>query len=331
MAKKVLGKGLSALLTPVENLNNDAHVLNLEIEDIIPNSMQPRKDIDLDKIQDLAVSIRENGIIHPILVARKGEKFEIIVGERRWRACKLLKHEKIPAIIKDITSNSKLQIALIENIQRQDLNCIEEAQTYKQLLENLSITHQVLSEKIGKSRTSITNTLRLLKLPEAIQKDIISKKISEGHARCLLSLSEDLTSYIILIKEFFVKYSLSVRKIESLIKLINKIILKNPILLTKFSDKDEFIRFLKAIYEDSFNLHSFIPEKAMMMKTKEKKLILNNKENIPISFVETKNKLYKYLNSKIKILQNKNQDGGILKIYYNNEKDLKRILEHILT
>jgi len=191
MAKKALGKGLDALISG----DFEAEVLQESIrflrpDDIIPNRYQPRKQFDRDKIEELAQSIRENGIIQPIVVRSEGDKYEIIVGERRLLAAKRAKLDEIPAIVKDYSEQKLLELTLIENLQREDLNPIEEALAFQTILEKEKITQEELSKRIGKSRSYIANMMRILDLPEEIRENVSRGTISVGQAKALLSVSD---------------------------------------------------------------------------------------------------------------------------------------------
>jgi ParB family chromosome partitioning protein len=185
MTRRALGRGLSALL-PEQTNNNNEELREIEIETIKPNAEQPRTRFTEQALEELTQSIRENGIVQPIVVRRKGSGFEIVAGERRWRAAQRAGLERVPAVVREISDDKMLELALIENIQRQELNAIEEAKAYKKLLENLGLTQEMVATRIGKDRTFITSYLRLLKLPNDIQRLVEEEKISVGHARALL-------------------------------------------------------------------------------------------------------------------------------------------------
>jgi len=211
-------------------------VMNLDIDLIIPNPEQPRRTFDQEKLQELADSIKENGIIQPVVVMASGDEYKLIAGERRWRASQLAGYDKIPAIVKKATEDEALSWALIENIQRQDLNPIEEALAYKNLLEKQEITQDSLAKKLGKGRVTITNTMRLLKLPEPVQDLIVSKKISFGHARCLVTIDED--QVVEQMAQETVQKGLSVRALEERVKKLKDQTKKGP----AKPKKDPFIR-----------------------------------------------------------------------------------------
>lgn len=232
MAKKsVLGKGLAALigddyinnkseeifLQEQSGKNRENAFILLNVNEIIPNDEQPRKIFDESTITELAQSIKEKGVLQPIIVTKKNNKYMLVIGERRWRATKKAGLEQIPAFVKDYSDTDVLELALIENIQREDLNPIEEAAAFSHLIDRLNITQEKLSERIGKSRTAITNKMRLLKLPENIREDIVFGKMSEGHGKAILYL-DGSDEKMILLHEKVISENLSVRETESLAK-----------------------------------------------------------------------------------------------------------------
>lgn len=190
MKKSVLGRGLDALLPEVDNTG--ARVLEVNIEDIDNNPGQPRKSFEKQKLEELAESILSVGILQPLLVKQKGDRYQIIAGERRFRAARMAGLGKVPVIIKDYTKKEQLEAALIENIQRQDLNPIEEAQALKDLLDGGGYTQETLAKRLGRSRPAVANLLRLLSLPEDIMELIRQGKLSEGHGRVLAGVSPAL-------------------------------------------------------------------------------------------------------------------------------------------
>lgn len=218
MERKALGKGISALIPEkeIEKAGREEKVLFLSAEQIKPNPFQPREDFDPQSLEELTQSIREKGIIQPILVRRKGDYYELIAGERRLRAAQALNIKEIPAIIKDVEDEDSLELALIENIQRENLNVIEEARAYQYLTDKFKLTQEAISEILGKSRVAVTNTLRLLKLPLEIQEEIKKNRISSGHGKALLEVA-DANLQRKLAQEIISK-SLSVRELETLIK-----------------------------------------------------------------------------------------------------------------
>lgn len=222
---KTLGRGLSSLLGQSkrdfkEKFNDDVNTSSalraLNINDLEPGNFQPRKIFSSEKLKELAISIRKNGLLQPIIVREKissNGKFQIIAGERRWRACKSLGFNKIDAIIKNLDDRESLELALIENIQRSDLTLLEEAEGYQKLIDEFNYTQEELSEKIGKSRSHIANMLRLLGLPFALKEMLNDGLISMGHARALLSLEDPIS-----IAKRVIKDKLNVRQTEDLVR-----------------------------------------------------------------------------------------------------------------
>ncbi|MDI3533958.1 MAG: ParB family transcriptional regulator, chromosome partitioning protein [Thermosediminibacterales bacterium] len=214
MSKKRLGKGLGALL-PIDEFESQQPT-QIKISKIRPNEFQPRKDFDEDKLDELAASIKEHGIIQPIVVRPKDGFYEIVAGERRWRAAQKNKLETVPAIVKEFSDIEMMQIALIENLQREDLNPIEEAMAFKTLMNEFNMTQETLSKKIGKSRSVIANSIRLLNLPKELQLMLSKGQLTSGHARALLSI-ENPEEQINLAKQI-VENGLTVRDVEKLVK-----------------------------------------------------------------------------------------------------------------
>ncbi|MCL1979491.1 MAG: ParB/RepB/Spo0J family partition protein [Proteobacteria bacterium] len=216
MAKNVLGRGVGALL-PEENLEGDDRFFMCDIEKISANPQQPRSHFDAEKLQQLADSIREKGVIQPLLVSRSnGNRYVLIAGERRLRAAKLAGRDEVPVVVMDQASDREsLELALIENIQRHDLNPIEEALAYRRLMEEFHLTQEDVARKVGRQRSTITNVLRLLQLPDLVQQDVVSGAISEGHARVLLRL-KDQPERLREVRDRIVQQGLSVRAAERL-------------------------------------------------------------------------------------------------------------------
>jgi ParB family chromosome partitioning protein len=216
MAKKFgLGKGLNQLIPEEEEV-----ITVLDINKIKANKKQPRKYFDEDKLMLLSESIKEHGMIQPIIVQKAGEDYSIIAGERRWRAAKKASLKEVPVIVMDITEAAVLEVSLIENIQRQDLNPIEEAGAYRRLLHDFKLTQEELARRIGKSRTSITNTMRLAQLDERVQQFIIEESLTEGHGRALLGLENHDDQYSAAQK--VLDEGLSVRDTEHLVSTFHK-------------------------------------------------------------------------------------------------------------
>ncbi len=211
-----LGKGMAALLQVPEMARGSRDYFLCPIEQIRPNKNQPRKYFAPEKLEELAASIREQGIIQPLVVTQKDGLFEIIAGERRWRAAQKAGLHEVPVVIREASDAVIMELALIENIQRQDLNAIEEAQAYRSLVEQFSISQEDVAKRVGKSRTAVTNALRLLKLPESIQHDIIEERLSMGHARALLALES--LELIEKARHEILHRQLSVRATEELVR-----------------------------------------------------------------------------------------------------------------
>ena len=232
-----LGKGLDSLIpdkkvnpasseqtvdkNKKEETENKAGEVMVKINQVEPNREQPRKDFDEDALMELADSIKQFGILQPLLVQKKKDYYEIIAGERRWRAAKLAGVKEVPIIVKNYTDQEIVEISLIENIQRENLNPIEEAMAFKRLLEEFNLKQDEVAERVSKSRTAVTNSMRLLKLSERVQQMIVDDMISTGHARALLAIDDEEQQYILANKIFDEK--LSVRETEKLVKA-----LKNP-------------------------------------------------------------------------------------------------------
>lgn len=220
MNRKALGRGLSALLGEEQTSESNDSFQDIDLDLIEPNSEQPRTRFAEENLEELAQSIRINGLVQPIVVRRKGKGYELIAGERRWRASQRAGLKKIPSIIRDVENDKLLELALIENIQRQELNAIEEAKAYKKLIETVGLTQEMVAERVGKNRTFITNYLRLLRLPDDIQNFISEEKLSAGHARALLMVDDkDIQRKI---AKNIIEMGLSVRETEKAVKRVAK-------------------------------------------------------------------------------------------------------------
>lgn len=217
MEGKALGRGLAALI-PEKTEKKEEAVAFIKTELVKDNRFQPRTNFSDDKFNELKASIKERGILQPILVREKENGFEVIAGERRLKAARALDIENIPAIIKKVTDQEALVIALIENIQREELNPIEEAEAYKRLIEEFNFSHEAIAQSVGKERSTVTNLLRLLKLSSEIQKSIYNGQLSMGHARALLSL--EIPAERDHLFGLAVKKGLSVRELENMVKTI---------------------------------------------------------------------------------------------------------------
>ena len=233
--KSGLGKGLDALIPAgnkkasvkketepviIEKIVEKKGVETLKITEVEPNREQPRKNFNEDALLELSDSIKQYGVIQPLIVQKKGDHYEIIAGERRWRAAKMAGIKEIPVIIKDYSDQQVMEISLIENIQREDLNPIEEAMAYKNLMEEFHLKQDEIAEKVSKSRTAVTNSMRLLKLDKRVQQMMIDDMISAGHARTLITIEDPDVQYNIATKIFDEK--LSVRETEKMVKLLQK-------------------------------------------------------------------------------------------------------------
>jgi len=238
MAKKGLGKGLDSLIPVSKNkpsaeaaVQGDTAVRDgvtmVKITMVEPNREQPRRKFDEDALQELADSIKQFGVIQPLIVQDRKSHYEIIAGERRWRASKLAGLKEIPVIIRDYTEKEILEVSIIENIQREDLNAIEEAQAYKDLIEKFDLTQDEVAEKVSKSRPEIANSMRLLKLCPEVQQMIVDEMLSKGHARTLLAV-EDPEKQLELAQRAFDE-KLSVREVEKLVKNMDKPVKPKPV------------------------------------------------------------------------------------------------------
>lgn len=234
--KRGLGKGLDSLIPTNVMMESEVKhatvstassaeeekdgTLMVKLSKVEPNREQPRKNFDEDSLQELAESLKQFGMLQPILVQNRGDYYEIIAGERRWRAAKIAGLKEVPVIVRELTDQEIVEISLIENIQREDLNPIEEAQAYKRLLTEFHLKQDEVAERVSKSRTAVTNSMRLLKLCGEVQKMVVDDMISTGHARALISIEDPEEQYLIAQKIFDEK--LSVREVEKLVKDLHK-------------------------------------------------------------------------------------------------------------
>lgn len=295
--KRVLGKGLSSLI-PVSNKttdNTNKIYFECRLEDIIPNPNQPRKLFNKEAIDELAASIEMKGIIQPLVVRKLGGgKYELVAGERRYRASQQLGLETVPVIVKEVDENETLELALIENIQRQDLNPIEEALAYKELLSRYQYTQDELAKQIGKDRSSIANSLRLLKLPDKIRNYLIENQLSMGHARALLAI--DNKELQIQIANDVVHHNLSVREIEGMMKKLRE----NPL------------------------------EEAAVVLQKSEKSTPRDPVAESEKYKSIEDRLKDQLQTMIKI-KTTGEDRGHLIISFNNEQELNSFVEKLIT
>lgn len=215
MKKQALGKGLKAFFPEEYGILKDEKFVEVDVEDLMPNPLQPRQHFDTDAIAELALSIKESGILQPLVVVPEGNRYKIVVGERRWRAAQKAGLTKIPVIIRQFSETEQIEASLVENLQRKDLNPIEVAYAYQKLIRELNYTQEAVAEKVGKDRTSIANSIRLLKLPSEVQKMVADAKISMGHARALITLENP--DHQIFLSRLIAEKNLSVRETEKMI------------------------------------------------------------------------------------------------------------------
>ena len=219
--RPALGKGLSALIPDMPDLPARSSTLEADIDRLSPNEFQPRAAVDSERLQELAQSIKANGVIQPIVVRKVGDRFQIIAGERRWRAAKLAGLLRVPVVVKDVAAGeerSLLQMALIENIQRENLNPIDEALAYRRLADEFHLKQEEIATAVGKDRASVANFVRLLKLPDEVRAEVASGRLAMGHARALLSLPDEADQRRL--ARDIVSRSLSVRETEAAVKKI---------------------------------------------------------------------------------------------------------------
>ena len=241
MAKrKALGRGLSALIPDADKFNDrDEQFFQCPVEVIEPNPHQPRQNFAPHELEEMVGSVREKGIITPLLVSKTATGYQLIAGERRWRAAQKAGLRRVPVVVREVTPSESLELALIENIHRKDLNPIEEAVAYAKLLEETGITQDVLAKRLSKNRSSITNLLRLLKLPIQIQQDVIDDRLSMGHARLVAGLKKSEDQWTL--RNTIIKRGLSVRQSEALAKRITR----STNTMVKGSAKDPYLQSLE--------------------------------------------------------------------------------------
>jgi ParB family chromosome partitioning protein len=218
-----LGRGLDALLptkrepqTTSGEAYGKGNVFDCPIEKIVPQKGQPRQHIDKEKLDELAASIREHGVLEPLVARRRGDKFELIAGERRWRAAQKAGLREVLVVVRDVSDQHAFELALIENVQREDLNAIEFAEALKRLVDDFGYTQETLASRVGKDRSTVSNALRLLKLPEIVRRKVIEGELSEGHARALLGAPNDAA--LVALSEKVAVSRLSVRQVEALVR-----------------------------------------------------------------------------------------------------------------
>jgi len=297
--KKGLGKGLNALLThtevsALEAIRADEEIFEIEISKVMPNPNQPRKHFEASQIEELADSINTFGIIQPLIVKKSGKNYEIVAGERRWRAAKSAKLKRVPVIVREYSDIQTLEIALIENIQRADLNPIEEATCYKRLSDEFNLTQEEISKKVGKSRSHISNSTRLLKLDPKIQTYLVEGQLTPGHAKAVLAIeNKEIQNYF---ARKMVEDQLSVREAEEFVRKYG----------TPLTDEEK-----QQILESGGD--------SLEKKVAEKKYISFQME------------LRGLLSTRVNIKENKTGGGGKIEINYFSEDDLSRIIEIVKT
>ena len=290
-----LGKGLGAIFTdnetiaPVEEVQPHEKEIEIAVGDITPNPQQPRKTFDADKLEELTESIKEHGVIQPLIVRKNGRKYEIVAGERRWRAAKNAKLKTVPVIVRDYDNAKMAEIALVENIQRHDLNPIEEAEGIKRLMSEFGFNQEQAAQKIGRSRTAVTNILRLLNLPQDVRDAVSRETLTMGQVRPLLSLDNQEEQEQLAL--FIIEQGLSARAVEELVKKI-----KNGENIPFDDDKKE--------------------KPAKKRRAKE----------ISVYCRDFQNRLIELLGTKVKIVP-KNEKQGKIEIEYYSAEDLERIYE----
>jgi len=266
--RNALGRGLSALIPEDLEREDTGRIEEIDTNLICPNPIQPRKVFEHDKLEELTESIKKYGVIQPIIVRKDGDVYTIIAGERRWRACKNANIKSIPCIVRDIENKNASEIALIENIQREDLNPIDEANAYEYIMERYGITQEDVSNIVGKSRVYVTNIMRLVNLDKYVQEKIVTNQITAGHGRAILSLTKDKQ---IEITNKIIKEDLSVRDIEKLVRDNKNVKIKKVI------EKDKYLIYVEEMLTDRFSTKVNIQKK----KNKGKiEIVYNNNEDL---------------------------------------------------
>lgn len=274
-------------------------VQELPLSSLVPNPDQPRKQFREEQLRELAQSIREKGIIQPLIVEKQGDNnYIIIAGERRYRAASLAGLTTVPVVIKNLTESSRLEIGLIENIQREDLTAIEEAQGYRSLMDTFAYTQEKIAKQIGKSRSAVANALRLLRLPEEIQKALLAQTISAGHARALLAIESEQQSVMHSLYARIIEEGLSVRAVEEAVKIINR-------------------------SEDQKG-----GEKALVQKDSSAKVYQQQQQQKTPELIEMEESLIRLLGTQVKIIGS--DEHGKIEIRYYNQDDLNRLYDLLL-
>ncbi len=295
MRKKSLGRGLSQLLSG-EATPESRTVVQIGLDDIRPNPRQPRdmdEHIGKEELELLAQSIEVHGVLQPVIVRRRGEGYELVAGERRWRAAQLLEMATVPCIIQDIDDRTALQIALVENLQREDLNEIEVARGYKALVEEFGATQEEVAQHVGKSRSAVTNSLRLLDLPDTVQDMIRSGVLSAGHGRALLGLGREDMERLVSTAEDVALEGKSVRETE------------------------ELVRELQGLHQDAATEHSRSSDTGA-------KLAQQSDPHL----ADAEDRLQSLLATRV-VIKPKSKGGGVIEIRYYDEDDLSRIVDEL--
>jgi ParB family chromosome partitioning protein len=253
--RKGLGRGLDALISSANTLENPREsVFEVKINEVEPNAGQPRKVFDQERLQALAESIKEHGVVQPIIVKQEGSRYVIVAGERRWRASKLAGLKTIPVVVKDLSSRQVMEIALIENLQREDLNPIEEAEAYKKLMDDYNMTQEEVSKLVGKSRASIANSVRLLTLAKEIQDMLADGRLTSGHARTLVSVDDQKKQKEL--ADLIINKGLNVREAEKLAAQEGKKTLaKKPRQKPEDFEMTHLVEDLRTIFGTKIDLH----------------------------------------------------------------------------
>lgn len=286
MTRKVLGRGLGALLSAEGTATATEEAAEFPIDLIDPSDLQPRTVFDDTKLDELARSISANGVVQPLLLRRKGSRFELIAGERRWRAAKLAGLTRVPGVLRNVSDDKVLELSLIENIQREDLNPIEEARAYKKLIDTVGLTQETVAERVGRDRSYVTNYLRLLRLPEDLQQLLQAGRLTTGHARALLGAEQvDIQRRI---ARKIIDQDLSVRATEQLVRQLVEPRAVRTTAVPKMSDNDANVR-------------------------------------------AAENKLRRQFGTRVRIIQNRNADGGKIELEFYTQADLDRLYGLLVT
>jgi ParB family chromosome partitioning protein len=342
-----LGKGLGALIPTDEGeFSASAQgVIQVPLSSITPNPRQPRSPIHEDDIADLASSIQEHGVIQPLIVTLAGDGYQLIAGERRWRASRRAGLDKVPVVVKDVTPNEMLELALVENIQRSDLNALEEAQAYQQLTEEFGLTQAQVAKRVGKSRAAVTNTLRLLKAARPVQEALLDDKISEGHARALLGLKAKEQSAAL---KTALGRNLSVRQVEDLVGTYRMSALTAKVKASLLEGRiepghAEALAKLEKAAQQEAALQTVLSQSRSVPQTEQlvQSLLAPQRQKEPARPVpeeaqarrdETRsleNEFRSALDSEVNLTRNQ-QGAGRLVIHFESDEDLDRVYERIV-